>query len=206
MISSRLKTLTPLALALMVLAGCASKPVAEEVQVPSAEVYAKSLADADALSAAGNQEAAVSAYRKIAIDNPTKPDPWVKVAQIDFAQGHYSQAIVSAEETLKRDPSNRQAKSITAVGGLRLAVRSLEELRVDSALAGDARSDAYKLAAMLRETLGEPVLEPAPKPEPAPRRPAVRRPAAAPKPAAEVAPAARPAATGGGANPFGALK
>ena len=77
---------------------------------------------------------------------------------------------------------------------------------MDSALAGDARSDAYKLAAMLRETLGEPVLEPAPKPEPAPRRPAVRRPAAAPKPAAEVAPAARPAATGGGANPFGALK
>lgn len=202
MISSRLKTLTPLAFALLVLGGCASTPAVEEAQVPTAELYAKSLADADALSAAGNQDAAVSAYRKIATDNPTKPEPWVKVAQIDFSQGRYSQAIVSAEETLKRDPSNRQAKSITAVGGLRLAVRSLEELRVDSALAGDARTDAYKLSAMLRETLGEPVLEAAPKVDvPPPRRPPVRRPAAAPKPPVE-----KPAAAGGSANPFGALK
>lgn len=181
-----------------VLAGCATST---QNTVPPEQVYAQRMSEADALVTAGKQDAAVLAYEKIAADNPTQGTPWAKVAQIQFAQGHYSQAIVAAEETLRRDPTSREAKSVTAVGGLRLAVRSLEDLRNDTALAGDAKTDAVKLALMLRETLGEPVLEPKKAPI---RRPAVQRPAATPKPAA-AAPAA-PAAPKRGGNPFGALQ
>lgn len=187
------------------LAGCASSP--KEPPVPPEQVYLQRMSEADALAAAGNREAAVMAYERLASENPTKGEPWAKVAQLNFAQGNYSQAIVAAEETLKRDPSNRQAKSVTAVGGLRLAVRSLEELRTDSALAGDAKSDAQKLAELLRETLGEPVLAPVAEPKPQPRRQVRKRaPARAPA-ASQAAPAAsRSGASGGSANPFGALQ
>lgn len=58
-----------------------------------------------------------------AADNPAKAAPWVRIAQIRFGQSDYSLAIQAAEEALKRDPSNRQAKSVNAVGGLRLAAR-----------------------------------------------------------------------------------
>ncbi len=197
MIDSRLGRIAALTLAMGVLAGCATQKPAEP-QVPTEEQYVKSLSEADALATAGNVDGARAAYQKIADNHPTKADPWVRAAQLDFSQGRYSQAIVAAEETLKRDPSNRPAKSITAVGGLRLAVRSLEELRTDSALAGDARTDAMRLSAMLRDTLGETVLVPkAEEPKPAPRARPRARPA--PKPA----PAPEPKS---GGTPFDALK
>ena len=186
-----------------VLAGCATST---QNVVPPEQIYAQRMSEADAMVAEGKQDAAVLAYEKIAADNPTQGTPWAKVAQIQFAQGHYSQAIVAAEETLRRDPTSREAKSVTAVGGLRLAVRSLEELRNDTALAGDAKTDAVKLALMLRETLNEPVLEPkkAPVRRPAAQRPAAQRPAATTKPAA--AASELPAAPKTGGNPFGALQ
>lgn len=187
----------PVLLGVSVLAGCAtSKP---EPEPPAEDIYAQQMAEAEALASGGKQDAAVLLYEKVAAANPAKGEPWAKVAQIQFSQGHYSQAIVAAEETLKRDPSSREAKSVNAVGGLRLAVRSLEELRTDSALAGDAKSDATKLAQLLRETLGEPVLTPVEKPEVKPPVRRASRPAAArPKPAAP--PPQR------SANPFGALQ
>lgn len=182
-----------------VLVGCSLSP--KNPPLPPEQVYSQRLAEADALVASGNREAAVMAYEQLANDNPTKGEPWAKVAQLNFAQGNYSQAIVAAEETLKRDSSNRQAKSVMAVGGLRLAVRSLEELRNDSELAGDAKSDAQKLAAMLRETLGEAVLAPVVDPKAQSKKRSVRRRAPAAVPSV-------PAARSGGAasNPFGALQ
>lgn len=183
-----------------VLVGCSLSPN-KPSQLPPEQVYSQRMAEADALVASGNREAAVMAYEQLANDNPTKGEPWAKVAQLNFSQGNYSQAIVAAEETLKRDPSNRQAKSVMAVGGLRLAVRSLEELRNDSELAGDAKSDAQKLAEMLRETLGESVLAPVAEPKPQSKKRQVRRRAPA---AAPAAPAAR--SSGTTSNPFGALQ
>lgn len=184
------------------LAGCATPNRSEG----SAGNYAQRMLEADALVAAGNQEAAVFSYEKIAADNPTQGAPWSKIAQIKFTQGHYSQAIVAAEETLRRDPVSKEAKSVTAVGGLRLAVRSLEDLRNDAALAGDAKVDAVKLALMLRETLGEPVLES--KGKPPTRKPPPQR---TPRPAVETqiipaAPASSAKTPSNGANPFGSLQ
>ena len=197
------------------LAGCASSNVKKEVLSPE-QIYSQRISEAESLLAAGNRDAAALAYEKIALDNPAKGEPWSKVAQIQFAQGHYSQAIVAAEETLRRDPSNRAAKSVTAVGGLRLAVRSLEELRNDTELAGDTKTDAERLAVMLRETLGEPVLEPVKKAPPPVRRSSASRNSSVPKAAqrtpAVSTPSTAPPATpvtpksGGGGDPFGSLK
>jgi len=210
------------------LSGCTTTPDAAVAQ--SAEAFNKSLAEADAAAAAatGDKSAAIRQYQKIATDNPTRGEPWSRIAQIYFNEGRYSLAISSAEETLRRDPTSRQAKSITAVGGLRLAARSIEDLGKDNTLSGDVNADAYRLAALLRETLGLSVLVPtgsdakppvrrpvASSPAPAPAPSASTSPASpptpvaaarpAPAPAARPAPAAAPRA-GGSANPFDALK
>lgn len=203
------------------LSGCTTTPDAAVAQ--STEAFNKSLAEADAAAAAatGDKSAAIRQYQKIATDNPSRGEPWSRIAQIYFNEGRYSLAISAAEETLRRDPASRQAKSITAVGGLRLAARSIEDLGKDSTLSGDANADAYRLAALLRETLGLSVLVPAGADAKSPPR----RPAAAPSPstasqptpvaAVRPPPAARPAAApaaaaapraGGSANPFDALK
>lgn len=186
------------------LGGCASTQPATAGQ--SQEAFSKNMAEADQVAGAGDKDGGIRMYQKIATDNPSQAEPWSRISQIHFAQGNYSLAIVAAEETLKRDPSNRQAKSVTVVGGLRLATRSLEDLRNDSSLTGDTTADARRLAALLRETLGTPVLVPAESPRPRPRpRPA---PAAAsesvPAPAAPARTA--PARASGGGNPFDALK
>ena len=207
------------------LSGCTTTPDAAVAQ--STEAFNKSLAEADAAAAAatGDKSAAIRQYQKIATDNPTRGEPWSRIAQIYFNEGRYSLAISSAEETLRRAPASRQAKSITAVGGLRLAARSIEDLGKDSTLSGDANADAYRLAALLRETLGLSVLVPAgADAKSPPRRPVAANPAAAPAPsssstasqptpvaAVRPPPATRPAAApapraGGSANPFDALK
>lgn len=203
------------------LSGCTTTPDAAVAQ--STEAFNKSLAEADAAAAAatGDKSAAIRQYQKIATDNPTRGEPWSRIAQIYFNEGRYSLAISAAEETLRRDPASRQAKSITAVGGLRLAARSIEDLGKDSTLSGDANADAYRLAALLRETLGLSVLVPggadakspprrpaaAPSPstasQPTPVAAVRPPPAARPAPAPAAAPAAR---AGGSANPFDALK
>lgn len=191
------------------LSGCATAPATVAAQ--SAEAFNKSMAEADAVGASEEKQRAIALYQKIATDNPSRGEPWSRIAQIHFAQGSYSLAIVAAEEALKRDPSSRQAKSVTAVGGLRLAARSLEDLRKDSSLSGDTTADAQRLAALLRETLGTSVLVPTAAP---PRTAPVRRPPAPPSAApatppaapAPATPAPRPPARPAGGNPFDALK
>ncbi|EAY62989.1 TPR repeat [Burkholderia cenocepacia PC184] len=193
-----------------VIAGCASQPPAP----PTAEVFNKSLADADAVAKAGDQDKALGLYQQLAKSDPTREEPWSRIAQIQFAQNHYGQAIVAAQEALQRDATDRQAKSVLAVAGLRIATQSLGELRQDASLAGDAKSDAQALAKQLRDTLGESALFP---PEtktvkPRPPRRVVHRPKGGAAPAADAAAPAAPSAPTppvaqkGSADPFGALR
>lgn len=192
--------------------GCASTGSTTGPQ--SEEAFAQSMAQADAALKGGQREQAVSLYEEIAKTNPARQEPWSQIAQIQYADEKYPQAILAAEEALQRDGNDRKAKSILAVSGLRVARRSVMELRDDSALAGDVRTDAQVLAKMLRETLGEQVLFPEEKAKPPVRkrpvaRPAPRAKAAPAEQAAPAAPAAAPAAAnagGGSADPFGALR
>ncbi|AXV79145.1 MULTISPECIES: hypothetical protein [Ralstonia solanacearum species complex] len=208
-----LRSLAVLASSAVLITGCATTSGPQ-----SDEAFAKSMSEAEATAKGGQQDKAIDLYQQIAKANPTRDEPWVRIAQIQFGSEKYPQAILAAEEALQRDNSDRQAKSILAVSGLRVARRSLQELRADSALAGDVRTDAQVLAKMLRDTLGEQALFPADQ-QPAkaqPRRPrAVKRSAPATTEAANhgasapapTAPAAPAAGNGGGsADPFGALR
>ncbi|MBN3790552.1 hypothetical protein DID96_11150 [Burkholderia sp. Bp8963] len=195
-----------------VIAGCASQPTP-----PTADVFNKSLADADAVAKSGDQERALGLYQALAKSDPTREEPWSRIAQIQFAQNHYGQAIVAAQEALQRDQTDRQAKSVLAVAGLRIATQSLGELRQDASLAGDAKSDAQTLAKQLRDTLGENALFPPEQQTRTPAKKKYRTPVHAKKsvvaPATESANAATTPANAsagtpqkGGADPFSALR
>jgi tetratricopeptide (TPR) repeat protein len=208
--------LTGAVIACGVIAGCASQG---NNLAATPEAFNKSLADADALSKGGNQDQALAAYQKLAAADPTREEPWSRIAQIQFQQQHYGQAIVAAQEALQRDQTDRSAKSVLAVAGLRVATQSLGELRQDASLQGDAKSDAQALAKELRDTLGEDTLFPPDQTQKTvvKKKRYVRHIAkAAPKPAetadttaaapAAPAPAAPAKAAGNAADPFSALR
>lgn len=204
-ISSVLRSLIVLAGAAALITGCATSNPGPQTE----DAFKQSMSEAESTAKGGQQDKAIDLYQQIAKQNPTRDEPWVRIAQIQFGAEKYPQAILAAEEALQRDNADRQAKSILAVSGLRVARRSLQELRADSALAGDVKTDAQVLAKMLRDTLGEQVLFPGE--QQAVKQP-VRRPARVVRraaPAAEHNTTAAPAAAGaarGNADPFGALR
>jgi tetratricopeptide (TPR) repeat protein len=219
--------LSGVVLACGVIAGCASQ---SNNVATTPEAFNKSLADADTVAKSGDQDKAMALYQQLAKSDPTREEPWSRMAQIQFTQGHYGQAIVDAQEALQRDQTDRQAKSVLAVAGLRVATQSLGELRQDASLAGDAKTDAQALAKELRDTLGEATLFPPEvdaKPVPKKRRyirkvakaPAAEEstatssaapatPAAPAAPAVPAAPAAptKAAQSRGASDPFSALR
>lgn len=148
------------------MAGCATvKPQSEAEFKQSMEAAQKTLEQKGA-------DQAVVQFEEIAQRNPSKGEPWSYIAKIRFDEQKYGQAIVAADETLSRDPQDFVAKTVRAVGGLRVAMQSLADLRADALLAGNARADAVALAASMRETLGQDVLFPeGRRPPPRPRQP-----------------------------------
>lgn len=164
--------------------------------------YAALLGQAESDVSAGRIESALVGFDQAAKADPTRKEPWVRSAQLQFDAGNYGRAIVAAEEVLQRDPTDKVADSVLTVAGLRVASESLKRLQGNGALASDtARSEAERLATTMRATMGEGILdsdEDAPKSRPAPRRRSTARrsaPVAAPK--VESKPAA--------ANPFEVL-
>lgn len=148
------------------MAGCAS------VKPQSETEYKQSMAEAEKALEQKSADQAVAQFEEIAVRNPSKGLPWSYIAKIRFDEQKYGQAIVAADEALSRDPDDFVAKSVRAVGGLRVAMQSLADLRADALLAGNARADAVALAAAMRETLGQDVLFPeGRRPPPRPRQP-----------------------------------
>lgn len=168
------------------MAGCAS------VKPQSEAEYKQSMAAAQKTLEQKGVDQAVAQFEEIAQRNPSKGEPWSYIAKIRFDEQKYGEAIVAADETLSRDPDDFVAKTVRAVGGLRVAMQSLADLRADALLAGNARADAVALAASMRETLGQDVLFPEGR-RPRPRQPrkAEPAPASAPVPAAGSAAAAQ---------------
>ena len=202
---SVLRSFIVLSAAAALFAGCSTTNPGPQTD----EAFGQSMSEAEAAAKGGQQDKAIDLYQQIAKQNPTRDEPWVRIAQIQFGAEKYPQAILAAEEALQRDNADRQAKSILAVSGLRVARRSLQELRADSALAGDVKTDAQVLAKMLRDTLGEQVLFPGEQTTKQPvRRPArvVRRAAPAAEHGTTAAPAAATGAASVSADPFGALR
>lgn len=166
----RFSRLVVLAGVVAVMAGCAS------VKPQSEAEYKQSMAAAEKTLEQKGADQAVAQFEEIAQRNPSKGQPWSYIAKIRFDEQKYGQAIVAADETLSRDPDDFVAKTVRAVGGLRVAMQSLADLRADALLAGNARADAVALAASMRETLGQDVLFPegnrpkTPRPRQPPRK------------------------------------
>lgn len=162
----RFPRLVVLAGVVALMAGCAS------VKPQSETEYKQSMAEAEKALEQKSADQAVALFEEIAVRNPSKGLPWSYIAKIRFDEQKYGQAIVAADEALSRDPDDFVAKSVRAVGGLRVAMQSLADLRADALLAGNARADAVALAAAMRETLGQDVLFPeGRRPPPRPRQP-----------------------------------
>jgi len=161
---------------IVVLAGCTTT---QKMQEPQSDAdFRQSITEAEKTFETSGSDAAVAQFEAIAQRNPTRGQPWSYIAKIRFDENKYGEAIVAADEALNRDPSDFVAKSVRAVGGLRVAMQSLSDLRADALLAGNARTDAVALAQSLRDTLGQDVLFPDGQ---KPKRGPVRRPP--PKPA-----------------------
>lgn len=92
--------------------------------------------------------------------NPADKKPWLNLAQMHFDEGNYAQAITAGQEVLARDVRDQVARSIVLVSSLRVASKSLAEMRDFNQWTGDARVEAKKLASILRENLKEDVLVP----------------------------------------------
>jgi hypothetical protein len=161
------------------LGGCSTLPPTSEL--PDAT---KLLQEGQAALDLGQKEKGLALLSSAAKANPGSADAWVKIAQTQFDAENYPAAIVAADEAQKRDPQRKETKAIAVVASLRVAVRALTDMREDSNLRGNTRSEAERLARMLRETLGQDVLVPVPTAEEArsisARRAAAATPSAAP--------------------------
>lgn len=181
--------------------GCASGGGKKEPPV----AYDALEATAEGQVAAGDFAGALQSFEAAAKADPTRKEPWVRLAQLSFDTGNYGRAIVAAEEVLQRDPADKVAESVLAIGGFRIATQSLQRLQSSGALTSEsAQREARELVTLMRETMGSEVAgvpEQARRPTrraPAPRQQSAPAPAPAPAPAA--APARKPTT-----NPFDRL-
>jgi tetratricopeptide (TPR) repeat protein len=117
---------------------------------------------ADGELANGRSEQAIALLNQAAKENPTSMLPWQKMSNIWFNSGNYPSAILTANEVLKRESENQEAKSILVVAGLRVAAGAITGLVQKNPVNFSARDEAENLTKALRTALGEKVLVPGP--------------------------------------------
>jgi len=202
MFASKLKSglVVPVVLA-MLLTGCANTQSKVSQERDTKNTLESGVAQANIAQAEGRTDEAVSVLKVVASRFPTDKTPWVRLAQIRFDVGDYSDAIVNAQEALKRDPADKAANGIVVVSGLRLAAKSLGDLRSQNALNGSIKSDVQELTKILRESLGE--IPPAAVPVKVAPRP---RGKSANKATSATGADSGNSGSGSGPNPFGNLK
>lgn len=170
--------------------------VSENVAISNA------IAQADAAYKTNQTDKATALLKQAATAYPADKMPWVRMAQAKFDSANYSEAIVNAQEALKRDPKDKVANSIIVVSGLRISTKALADLRSQNEISGSLRSEVQELAKILRESLGKSELV-------SMRHKPVRyKTAKAKKSEAQItrSPAKSAGVSAGAANPFSALK
>lgn len=136
------------------LSACSSTPVAP----PPVPKMADLLSQASQAATAGDKEKAVTLWKQTATLYPADKTPWVNITQARYDSGKYSEAIISAQEILVRDPANTFANSIIATSGLRLATRALANLSRQNGFTGSLQKESMELARVLRDSLGHDTL------------------------------------------------
>ncbi len=119
------------------------------------------VAEAGVLADQGQTAKALSLLDAAAKGDPASAKPWLKKAQIQFQTADYPSAIQSAEEAAKRDPADKEARSVAIVSALRIAIRGLVELRGQKDLGENAYAEAQRLSSVLKASLGTDTLVPA---------------------------------------------
>ncbi|MES2887636.1 MAG: hypothetical protein V4739_06445 [Pseudomonadota bacterium] len=196
--------------------GCSTAPKEnKEAKAPAAApappTYKELMQSAEDAQKNGEPAEAYAFYDKAAKLDPSKKQPWLRMAQSHFDARNYGPAIMAAQEVQLRDNTDVTAKTIIAASGLRVAARALEQLRASNVAVVNTLDEARTLSRTMRDVLGEPLLpnlpqevdfatgQPVQKPERAWKPPAA-------SPAARPAPAPRPAAADPRRNPFDMLK
>ncbi|MDD1969114.1 hypothetical protein NPS29_27640 [Pseudomonas putida] len=149
--------------------GCTVAPT--EPPVPTFEHL---MFQADERIKGGNLEKARLLLVDAAKLEPTRKEPWLRRAEVEFESENYGASILASQEALQRAPGDLQAESILTVAGLRVAINSLARLRDEKDVNGPVHTEARKLAAKLREALGTKEL--VRKPAPVRRMPAAAKP------------------------------
>ncbi|RBK85079.1 hypothetical protein BRN77_06055, partial [Xanthomonas oryzae pv. oryzae] len=91
----------------------------------------------------GGPEQALKTFEDAGRADPTRKEPWVRIAQLQFDRANYARAIVAAQEVLQRDPNDLVADGVLTVAGFRIANQSLQRLQGRGALvSGTARKEA----------------------------------------------------------------
>ncbi len=137
------------------LSGCSNAPPIKIIAAPS---YVELMASADEAQKKGEMAESVDYFGQATRSDPSKKQPWLRIAQIQFDAKNYGAAISSAQEVLQRDTADVTAKSIMAVSGLRVSANALELLRQVNAVNGNTREEAQTLAKTMRDALGESIL------------------------------------------------
>lgn len=104
------------------LAACATTPQ------PEPPGYADLLALGQAAEA-GQPAAALDAYTRAAQVDPSRKEPWLRIAMLHRDAGRPVQALAAAEETLQRDPSDVVANEVFIGSGLQIARQTMQRLR-----------------------------------------------------------------------------
>lgn len=153
-----LKRLIPGLTLVALLSACATT---EQSSAPQSHgSVADAVASANTAAKAGQNDKAIRILEGAAQAYPTDKTPWIRMAQIRYDTDDYGQAIVLAQQALRRDSDDMVAHSITAVSGLRVASKALADLTRRHNLSGTIRSEAQDLAKLLRASLGEEILVP----------------------------------------------
>ena len=146
-----------LAGSLSALGACATtgSPSVSAASAPATVSLDEYMSRGDTALQGGDRAKAREVWRAAAKDYPAAKQPWLKLAQDFFNAQDYGNAVLAAQEAVQRDPRDRLANSVLAVGGLRLTAGSLQALRGDGTYPVGSRDEALAVTRQLREALGE---------------------------------------------------
>ena len=172
---------------------------------PSPPSFDTLMSKAEAELVSTGDDAALSSFQTAAATDPSRIQPWLRMARIQFDRGRYAEASQAAEQVLQRQPEEALSSEILALAGLRMAATSLQHWQQTApspALPIDLRAELDSLAMTVQALQANADAQLAPAP---PRlRPAKRKSRRPSVPAAAVA--ASPAAVVVPADPFRSIR
>lgn len=119
--------------------------------------YASLVDEADAALALGQPDLAVSLLEQAGRVDVARKEPWLRLARLHAEAERYGATAQAAEEALKRDPDDAEARALLSGASLRIAARVLDRGRKDGWEA-PAKTEFDALAKAMRAVAGPAAL------------------------------------------------